>query len=178
MKGFPDDFLWGVACASYQCEGGWDADGKGRSIWDDFSHDTGKGHVRNDDTGDVACDCYHRFAEDIALMKRLGVKAYRFSVSWPRVLPEGVGACNEKGLKYYDALIDACIENGIEPWVTLYHWDLPSALEAKGGWMNRATADAFGAYAELLSKRFSGRVRHYMTLNEPACIIGDRKSVV
>lgn len=170
MKGFPKGFLWGAACASYQCEGAWDADGKGPSIWDDFCHDTG--HVRNDDTGDIACDFYHRYEEDIVLMKQIGIKVYRFSVSWPRVMPDGTGRLNEAGLQYYDRVIDTLLLQGIEPWVTLYHWDLPSALQAKGGWLNRDTVDAFGAYAAVIAKRFDGRVKTYMTINEPQCVVG------
>ncbi len=171
MNGFPKGFVWGAACASYQCEGAWDEDGKGRSIWDDYCHDAGRGHVRNDDTGDVACESYHRCAEDIALMKRIGLMAYRFSISWPRVLPEGTGRVNPAGLDYYDRLVDTLLENGIEPWVTLYHWDLPSALQEKGGWMNRATIDAFRDYSALLANRLNGRVKHFMTVNEPQCIV-------
>lgn len=169
---FPEGFVWGTACASYQCEGGWDADGKGRNIWDDFCHDTGKNHVVNDDTGDVACDVYHRFKEDVALMKQLGLKVYRFSISWARVMPTGRGEINEAGLKFYDELIDELLANGIEPWVTLYHWDLPSALQAKGGWLNREIVDAFEEYATVIAKRFSGRVKYYMTINEPQCVVG------
>ncbi len=167
---FDKGFLWGVACAAYQCEGAWDADGKGPSIWDEFSHT--KGNVRNGDTGDVACDTYRLYKEDIALMKQLGIQVYRFSISWPRVIPNGTGAVNEAGLRYYDDLIDTLLENGIAPWVTLYHWDLPSPLQAAGGWMNRATVDAFKDYAAVLAKRFDGRVTHYMTINEPQCVVG------
>ena len=127
MKQFPEKFLWGVACASYQCEGAWDEDGKGPSVWDDFCHDPA-GHIRYGDTGDIACDVYHRFREDIALMKKLGIKAYRFSVSWPRVIPDGDGAVNEAGLRFYDELVDELLKNGIEPLITLYHWESrPSA---------------------------------------------------
>lgn len=169
---FPKGFLWGAACAAFQCEGAWDADGKGPSIWDTFCHDIGKEHVRNDDTGDVACDFYHRYGEDIALMKQAGLQAYRFSVSWPRVLPKGTGEVNEAGLAYYDRLIDALLNAGIEPWVTLYHWDLPSVLQEKGGWCSRSTVDAFAEYAALLAKRFDGRVKTYMTINEPQCVVG------
>lgn len=169
MKQFPNDFLWGVACASYQCEGGWDADGKGPNIWDDFCHEAGQGHVKNDDTGDVACDSYHRFREDVALMRAHGIRAYRFSVSWARVIPDGDGEVNEAGLAYYDALVDELIQNGIEPMITLYHWDLPSALQKKGGWLNRGIVDAFGRYAQIIAERFRGRVKKYMTLNEPQC---------
>ena len=167
---FDKDFLWGVACAAYQCEGAWDADGKGPSIWDEFSH--AKGNVRNGDTGDVACDTYRLYKEDIALMKQLGIQVYRFSISWPRVIPNGTGAVNEAGLKYYDDLIDTLLENGIAPWVTLYHWDLPSPLQAAGGWTNRATVDAFREYAAVLAKRFDGRITNYMTINEPQCVVG------
>ena len=171
MSGFPKDFVWGAACAAFQCEGAWDADGKGPSIWDDFCHDKGKGHVLNDDTGDVACDTYHRYEKDVDLMREINLGVYRFSVSWPRVLPNGTGQVNEAGLAYYDRLIDALLKRGIEPWVTLYHWDLPSALQKKGGWLNRDTAVAFGEYAALLARRFNGRVKTYMTINEPACIV-------
>ena len=170
MNCFPEKFLWGVACASYQCEGAWDEDGKGRSIWDDFCHDSSAKHIRNGDTGDIACDCYHRFRDDIALMKMLGLKAYRFSVSWPRVIPDGDGAVNEAGLHYYDELVDELLANGIEPLMTLYHWDLPSALQDKGGWLNREIIPAFGRYAEILAEHFKGRVKRFMTINEPQCV--------
>ncbi len=169
MSRFPKDFLWGVACASYQCEGGWDADGKGPNIWDDFCHDRAGGHIKNGDTGDVACDSYHRFREDVALMKAHNIQAYRFSVSWARVIPDGDGAVNEAGLKFYSDLVDELLANGIEPLVTLYHWDLPSALQDKGGWVNRDIVEAFGRYAGILVERFKGRVKTYMTLNEPQC---------
>jgi beta-glucosidase len=128
---FPDGFLWGAATASYQIEGAWDEDGKGASIWDTFSHEPGR--VWNDDTGDVACDHYHRFREDVAIMRELGLKAYRFSVSWPRVLPEGRGQVNRAGLDFYSRLVDALLEAGIAPTLTLYHWDLPQALQDRGG---------------------------------------------
>ena len=170
MAKFPRDFTWGVACASYQCEGAWNEDGKGPSIWDDFCHDPAGRNVKNGDTGDVACDSYHRIPEDIALMKAHNIRAYRFSVSWPRVIPDGDGAVNEAGLKYYDDLVDALIEAGIEPMMTLYHWDLPSALERKGGWRNRQIADWFARYADILARRFKGRIRRYMTINEAQCI--------
>ncbi len=169
---FPKGFVWGAACAAYQCEGAWDADGKGPSIWDDFCHEDGKSHVSNNDTGDVACDFYHRYEEDIALMKQIGLKVYRFSVSWPRVMPNGTGEVNEAGLAFYDRVIDTLLSQGIEPWVTLYHWDLPSSLQKAGGWLNRATVDAFAGYAAILAKRFDGRVKTYMTINEPQCVVG------
>ena len=170
MKQFPESFLWGVACASYQCEGAWNADGKGRSIWDDFCHDPGTPHIRFGDTGDVACDVYHRFREDIALMKAHGIRAYRFSVSWPRVIPDGDGPVNEAGLRFYDEMVDELLKNGIEPLITLYHWDLPSSLQDRGGWLNRKIIQAFGNYAELLAGHFKGRVKRFMTINEPQCV--------
>jgi len=168
---FPNDFIWGAACSSYQSEGAWNIDGKGPSIWDDFSHDSGKGHVLGDETGDVSCDSYHRYKEDIALMKKCGLKVFRLSISWPRVIPNGVGDVNQAGLDYYDNYVNELIANDIEPWITLYHWDLPSALQEKGGWLNRDTVDAFGAYAKLIGKHFDGRVTHYMPLNEPQCVV-------
>ena len=170
MKQFPENFLWGAACASYQCEGAWNEDGKGRSIWDDYCHDPSAKNIKNGDTGDIACDCYHRFREDVALMADHGIKAYRFSISWPRVIPDGDGKVNEAGLRFYDELVDELLKKGIEPLVTLYHWDLPSALQDKGGWLNRDIIDAFGRYAEIIAKRFQGRVRKYMTINEPQCV--------
>ncbi len=169
MVQFPKDFLWGVACASFQCEGAWDADGKGPSIWDDFCHEIGGDHVKNGDTGDVACDCYHRAKEDVALMKSLNVQAYRFSISWPRVIPDGDGAVNPLGFKFYDELVDELLANGIRPLITLYHWDLPSALQYKGGWLNRDIVAAFERYARVVAEHFKGRVDCFMTLNEPQC---------
>lgn len=170
MSRFPDNFLWGVACASYQCEGAWDADGKGPNIWDDYCHDLRGINVKNGDTGDTACDSYHRFREDVALMKAHNVQVYRFSISWARVIPDGDGEINEKGLQFYDELVEELLANGIEPWITLYHWDLPSALQDKGGWLNRDIIKAFARYAGIIANRFKGRVNHYMTLNEPQCI--------
>jgi len=134
---FPKDFVWGTATASYQIEGAYQEDGRGLSIWDTFSHTPGK--VFNNDNGDVACDSYHRYEEDVALLKKLGVKAYRFSIAWPRIFPQGTGEVNEKGLDYYRKVVDALLAAGIEPCVTLYHWDLPQALQDKGGWDNRDT---------------------------------------
>lgn len=170
MIQFPEDFIWGAACASYQCEGAWNEDGKGPSIWDDFCHEWNGRHIKNDDTGNIACDTYHRFREDIALMKAHSIKAYRFSISWTRIIPDGDGEVNELGLKYYDELVDELLRSGIEPMVTLYHWDLPSALQAKGGWQNREIADVFGRYARIIAQRFKGRVHKYMTINEPLCV--------
>jgi beta-glucosidase len=162
---FPPGFVWGAATASYQIEGAWDEDGKGESIWDRFSHAPGR--VANGDTGDVACDHYHHWQEDVALMKELGLHSYRFSVSWPRVLPEGRGRVNSQGLDFYSRLADALLEAGIIPFVTLYHWALPQALQDQGGWPTRATAEAFVEYAEVVSRSLGDRVQHWITLNEP-----------
>jgi len=162
---FPHDFIWGVATSSYQIEGAWNEDGKGESIWDRFAHTPG--HIQDGSTGDVACDHYHRYQQDVALMKALGVHAYRFSIAWPRILPEGRGSVNHKGLDFYSRLVDALLEAGIAPYVTLYHWDLPQALQDAGGWPARATADAFAEYAGIVARSLGDRVTHWITLNEP-----------
>ena len=162
---FPSDYVWGAATAAYQIEGAWDEDGKGESIWDRFCHTPG--NIANGDTGDVACDHYHRWRTDVGLMKQLGVKAYRFSIAWPRVLPDGRGRVNPKGLDFYSRLVDALLEAAIEPYVTLYHWDLPQGLQDQGGWPARLTAEAFVEYADLVTRRLGDRVKHWMTLNEP-----------
>lgn len=166
---FPRDFVWGAASSSYQIEGAFDQDGKGLSVWDVFCRKPGA--IKNDDTGDIACDSYRLYARDVEQLVQLGVKAYRFSISWPRILPNGTGAINQKGFAYYDALVDLLLKNGITPYVTLYHWELPQALEEQGGWLNKDTAYAFGQYAEAVARHFDRRVRHYMTLNEPQCFI-------
>ena len=166
---FPANFLWGAATASYQIEGAWNADGKGESIWDRFSHTPGK--IEDGSSGDVACDHYHRYLEDIALMRHLGLKAYRFSISWPRVLPDGRGRINPAGLDFYDRLVDGLLAADIQPFLTLYHWDLPQALQDAGGWLNRATCYAFADYAALLVKRLGDRVRYWTTFNEPAVVM-------
>ncbi len=163
------DFTWGVASAAYQIEGAWNEDGKGPSIWDVYAHEPGK--IHDGDTGDVACDHYHRYREDVALMAQLGVTAYRFSVSWSRVLPGGEGQPNEKGLQFYDDLINELLAHGIEPYVTLYHWDLPYALFLRGGWLNPEIPEIFGRYASLIGKRFGDRVKHFITINEPQMIL-------
>ena len=160
-----DDFVWGVSTASYQIEGAVSEDGRGPSIWDTFCRQ--KGRVANGDTGDVACDHYHRFAQDIALMRDLGVRAYRFSIAWPRVLPSGRGAANEPGLAFYARLIDALLAADIEPWVCLYHWDLPQALDDRGGWTNRDCAGWFADYVALAARRYGDRVKRFATFNEP-----------
>jgi beta-glucosidase len=164
-RDFPQDFLWGTATSSYQIEGAWKDDGKGESIWDRFAHVSG--HIQNDDTGDVALDHYRRYKEDVQLQKVLGAKAYRFSISWPRIFPDGVGNPNSKGLDFYDRLTDELLVNGIEPFATLYHWDLPQALQdSVGGWESRDTAKAFAHYAGYVSEKLSDRVKGFFTLNE------------
>jgi len=163
---FPDDFLWGAATAAYQIEGSPLADGAGASIWQRFSHDP-RLMASPGDTGDVACDHYNRWREDVALMKALGLKAYRFSIAWGRVLPDGTGRVNAAGLDFYERLVDELLANGIEPLATLYHWDLPAALDDKGGWLNRDSADWFAEYGRVLFERLDGRVTKWVTLNEP-----------
>ena len=167
---FPKDFVWGAAAASYQVEGAAHEDGKGLSVWDMMCRQPGKIWASN--TGDVACDHYHRFQEDVRLMADIGLKAYRFSISWPRVIPNGTGEVNEKGLAFYDRLVDALLENGVQPWVTLFHWDYPYALFCRGGWLNRESADWFADYAGVIVDRLSDRVSYWMTQNEPQCYIG------
>jgi beta-glucosidase len=162
---FPVGFLWGSATAAYQIEGSPLADGAGPSIWHRFVHTPGM--VRDGDTGDVACDHYRRWANDVALMRQLGLQAYRFSVSWSRVLPDGKGSVNTAGLDFYERLVDALLENGIEPLITLYHWDLPAALDDRGGWLNRDSAEWFADYAAVLFRKLDGRVKIWATLNEP-----------
>ncbi len=162
---FPHNFLWGAATSAYQIEGAWNEDGKGESIWDRFSHTPGT--IEDGSTGDVACDHYHRWPEDIALMKEMGLKAYRFSVSWPRILPAGRGKVNQAGLDFYSRLVDGLLQAGIEPFVTLYHWDLPQVLQDEGGWAMRSTAEAFVEYADVLSRHLGDRVKHWITHNEP-----------
>ncbi|HET9656242.1 MAG TPA: GH1 family beta-glucosidase [Kineosporiaceae bacterium] len=164
---FPPDFVWGTATASYQIEGAVDADGRGRSIWDTFSHTPGC--VAGDDTGDVACDHYHRSPEDVALLRELGIPAYRFSIAWPRVQPGGRGPANPAGLAFYDRLVDELLAQGISPLVTLYHWDLPQELQDAGGWAQRDTAYRFADYAEIVAGRLGDRVHRWTTLNEPWC---------
>jgi beta-glucosidase len=158
-------FLWGVSTSAFQIEGATQIDGRGDSIWDTYCRQQGR--IKNGDTGEVACDHYHRFAEDVALMHQLGVGAYRFSISWPRVLPKGRGSANELGLSFYDRLIDALLSAGIEPWICLYHWDLPQALDDLGGWENRDVAGWFADYAALIGRRYGDRVTRFATFNEP-----------
>ncbi|PRX96626.1 GH1 family beta-glucosidase [Allonocardiopsis opalescens] len=167
LPAFPPGFLFGAATAAYQIEGAADEDGRGPSIWDTYCRTPGR--VARGETGDVACDHYHRYPEDVALLKELGVDAYRFSTAWPRVVPTGSGPVNPGGLAFYDRLVDALCDAGIEPVVTLYHWDLPQALEDDGGWRVRSTAEHFAAYARTVADRLGDRVRRWITLNEPHC---------
>jgi beta-glucosidase len=164
LRSFPKEFVWGAATASYQIEGAAFEGGKAESIWDRFSHTPGR--VSNGDTGDTACDHYHRFRDDVALMGQLGLGAYRFSISWPRVMRDD-GTVNEAGLDFYDKLVDELLATGIDPHATLYHWDLPQILEDAGGWPARATAHAFVDYAIAVAKRLGDRVKHFSTINEP-----------
>jgi len=166
--GFPEGFTWGASTAAYQIEGAADADGKGPSVWDTFSHTSGR--VRGGDTGDVACDSYHRYREDVALIASLGLNSYRFSISWPRVQPGGRGAANQRGLDYYRALLDALGEHDIAATATLYHWDLPQELQDEGGWAARGTAERFAEYASITAEALGDRVARWITLNEPQVV--------
>ncbi len=168
-RSFPQGFLWGSATASYQVEGAIKEDGRGTTIWDSFSHTAGKTHAG--DTGDVADDSYHRFGEDIALMKDLGLKTCRFSVAWSRIFPDGRGTPNQKGVDHYRRFVDALLAAGVAPYCTLYHWDLPQALEDKGGWQSRETSEAFAEYAGYFAGQLSDRVKHFMTMNEISTFI-------
>lgn len=167
---FKKDFIWGAATSAYQIEGAAFEDGKGPSIWDVYSHQPGK--IVDGQDGDIACDHYHRFAEDVKLMAKLGIKGYRFSISWPRVFPQGVGKVNEKGLDFYERLVDLLLEYQIEPFVTLYHWDMPSALFLQGGWLNPDSPRWFAEYASAVARRLKGKVRNYITFNEPQVFVG------
>ncbi len=166
---FPGDFMWGAATASYQVEGGAYEDGKGLSVWDMMCRQPGK--IWEGNTGDIASDHYHRYQEDARLMGEIGLKAYRFSISWPRVLPDGAGKVNQKGLDFYDRLIDALLENGVQPWVTLFHWDHPYALYLRGGWLNHDSSDWFAEYTRVIVDKLSDRVSHWMPLNEPQVFV-------
>ncbi|MGE5540528.1 MAG: GH1 family beta-glucosidase [Gemmatimonas sp.] len=165
MIPFPDDFVWGASTSAYQIEGAVAADGRGPSIWDVFSHTPGK--VIGGDTGDVACDHYNRYGEDVDLLAAAGFRAYRFSIAWPRVFPDGTGRVNAAGLDFYDRLVDALLARGVEPWACLYHWDLPQALQARGGWLGRDVVPAYAEYAEVAVKRLGDRVKRWITFNEP-----------
>lgn len=168
--GFPKNFIWGAASAAHQIEGAYNEDGKGLSIWDVYA---GKnGNTRYNENGKVACDHYHRVDEDIALIKELGIPYYRFSISWPRVIPEGTGEINKKGLQFYSDLVDKLLANGIEPMVTLYHWDYPYALHRKGSWLNDDSPDWFLEYTKVIVDALSDRVQYWITINEPQCVLG------
>ncbi len=167
---FRKDFVWGAAAASYQIEGAWDEDGKGLSVWDTLVRQPGK--IWEGNTGDIACDHYHRYREDVALMRQVGLQAYRLSISWPRVLPQGTGSVNKAGLAFYDRLVDELLANGIEPWVTLFHWDYPHDLFQRGGWLHMESPKWFAEYTAVVVDRLSDRVTHWMTINEPQCFIG------
>jgi len=167
---FPKDFLWGSSTSAYQVEGAANEDGRGQSIWDEFCRRPGATYLGQ--SGDVACDHYHRYREDVALMKQIGLRAYRFSVSWPRVIPLGTGALNPKGLDFYSRLIDELLAAGIAPWLTLYHWDTPLALQHRGGWTSPDSSHWFGDYAAVLAKAFSDRVPYWLTMNEPRSFVG------
>lgn len=168
--GFRKDFKWGAATAAYQIEGAFQEDGKGLNIWDVFCRD--KGRIYDGHTGEIACDHYHRFREDVALMKKLGIKAYRFSLSWSRILPTGTGQLNPAGVRFYNELIHELLDAGIEPFITLYHWDLPYDLYRRGGWLNPESVSWFGEYAKTAAELFSDRVSNFFTFNEPQCFIG------
>lgn len=165
---FPDGFAWGTATASFQIEGATKEDGRGESIWDRFA--SVPGNILTGETGDPASDSYHRYPEDIAVMGELGVNAYRFSVAWPRIIPDGDGDVNAAGLDYYDRVVDALLAAGVTPFITLYHWDLPQALQDRGGWANRATVDAYARYTDIVVARLGDRVTQWMTHNEPWCV--------
>lgn len=166
---FRKDFIWGAATAAYQIEGAAREDGKGDSIWDEFCRIPGA--IFEDHTGEIACDHYHHYKEDVALMKQIGLKAYRFSISWPRILPQGTGELNEAGVRFYQNLVDELLQNQIEPFITLFHWDFPAALQKRGGWLNPDSPRWFEYYAEQVAKIFSGKVKYYFTMNEPHCVI-------
>lgn len=170
MMGFSENFVWGAATSAYQIEGAVKEDGKGEHIWDVYVKEPG--HIYGGHNGNSACDHYHRFREDVSIMKEIGIMAYRFSIDWSRVLPEGFGSVNESGIAFYDSLIDELLKNGIEPYITLHHWELPYEIYKRGGWMNPQIVEWFGEYARLIAGRFSDRVTHFFTLNEPQCFVG------
>lgn len=167
---FGTDFKWGAATAAYQIEGAWNLDGKSPSIWDTFTHS--RGHVKNNENGDIACDFYHLYKSDLDILAGINMDVFRFSIAWSRILPNGVGNPNQKGIDFYNRVIDRCLERGIEPWITLYHWDLPQCLEDKGGWANRDIIAWFAEYVQLAGKQFGDRVKNWMIFNEPAAFTG------
>lgn len=167
---FGDDFLWGVATAAYQIEGAWNVDGKSPSIWDTFTHK--RGHVKNFENGDTACDFYHRYPDDIANIRRMNFDVNRFSLAWTRIKPEGTGAANQKGVDFYHRVIDKTLEQGLQPWVTLYHWDLPQCLQDKGGWANRDVINWFSEYVDFCTRQYGDKVKNWMVFNEPMAFTG------
>lgn len=170
MTRFKDDFIWGTAAASFQIEGAAQVGGRGDSVWDMFCREPGT--IRDGSDGITACDHYNRYPEDIEIMQSLGLKAYRLSVAWPRIMPDGQGVINQEGLDFYDRVIDKLLEAGIDPWITLFHWDFPTALYDRGGWLNRESSDWFADFAKRICERYSDRVSHWFTLNEPQCFLG------
>jgi len=167
---FGPNFNWGVSTAAYQIEGAWNEDGKGPSVWDVFSNSKGK--TSRGENANIACDFYHRYQQDLEIMQGLGIRNYRFSLSWSRIMPKGIGEVNAKGIDFYNRVIDTCLSYGIEPWITLYHWDLPHNLELKGGWTNREVMDWFANYVQVCVSHFGDRVKHWMILNEPMVFTG------
>lgn len=167
---FGEDFLWGVATAAYQIEGAHNLDGKSPSVWDTFSHKKGK--IHKNQNGDIACDFYHRYPEDIELIRQMNFDVNRFSLAWTRIKPDGIGPVNQKGVDFYHRVIDTCLEKGLQPWITLYHWDLPQCLEDKGGWANRGILQWFGEYVDFCTKEYGDKVKNWMVLNEPAAFVG------
>lgn len=163
---FGKDFLWGTATAAYQIEGAWNADGKSPSVWDHMAHKR-PGKIKTRENGDVACDFYHRYEQDIELMKKMGIPIFRFSLAWTRILPDGTGKVNQAGIDFYNKVIDKCIKEGVQPWITCYHWDLPQVLEDKGGWSNRDSIQWFEEYVDVSTKAFGDRVKNWMVFNEP-----------
>jgi beta-glucosidase len=170
FESFGPDFLWGTACAAYQTEGAWNVDGKGESVWDHFTQNSKR--IKNGENGNLATDFYNRFKEDIQLAKSMNFKVFRFSISWSRVIPNGIGEINPKGIQFYHDVIDECLKQGLEPWITLYHWDLPQNLQNKGGWANREIINWFRNYTELCAKEYGQKVKHWMVFNEPAAFLG------
>jgi beta-glucosidase len=170
IKSFGENFLWGTSCSAYQIEGSWNVDGKGQSVWDTFSQE--EGNTFQNENGNIATDFYNRYQEDIRIQKELGFKIFRFSIAWTRLLPKGTGEVNQKGVEFYHKVIDECKRQGIEPWITLYHWDLPQALQDSGGWTNRKVVDWFNEYTALCAREYGTKVKNWMVFNEPAAFVG------
>lgn len=169
-KLFGDDFAWGVSTAAFQTEGACDTDGKGRSIWDEFT--SRKGKIKSGETAETACDFYSNYRKDIDLIKQMNIPNFRFSIAWTRILPDGEGAINQQGIEYYHQVIDYCLEQGVEPWLTIYHWDLPQKLEEQGGWTNRKIVDWFTDYVAICAQSFGAKIKHWMVMNEPGVFTG------